>query len=75
MVITMCHSGLCRYESLSGYSLPGDCSLTSKQLDEIKTKFGISPCEIPSCKEEEDWMNENKQLLQEIYKFITEGDK
>jgi hypothetical protein len=56
----MCYSGKCWWEDHMG-----DCRLWSHIQKKVKEKFGIEwLCELPECKEHEDYIHNNENFKQ-----------
>ena len=59
----MCYSGICMFELHNG-----DCMIHN--FKEITEKFGIGPCQMPTCKEEEEFIKMHKETYKQIKVFL-----
>jgi len=57
----MCYSGKCRWE---GYM--GDCAFPNNK--KVREKYPLPLCDIPECKEEQEYLDECYKDIQEILK-------
>ena len=57
----MCYSGICRWEDYMG-----DCKFPNNE--EVRAKYPLPLCDIPTCKEEEEYLDDAYKKIQEILK-------